>query len=148
MSTTTKELQILERLFRSLTQEGSSHLLSRRINDLFVRINPETGEVSLFGDEDELITSTVIFSWVDKVEADHIEAMRQSLRTVVGKLAEAGYWEHEAFERPFSIDLVDEAFTTLEELLFLDNELLQLTTPLLDNLDEELSQFINDLLKA
>lgn len=143
---TSKELQVLERLFRNLSQDKAQSVSPEGINDLFVRIQPESGEVSLYGEDDELIASTVIFSWVDKGDTVS-EAMRQSLRDVVAKLHHEGYWEQELFQKPFSIALVDEQFVSVEELLFVDDEVLQLTTPLLSNLDEELGQFIKDLLQ-
>lgn len=145
MSNSGKELQVLERLFRNLSQDKPQGKLSG-LSDLFVRIHAETGEVALFGDDDELIASTVIFSWVGK-DGKAIDQMKQSLREVISKLEHEGYWEHEVFERPFSIVLVDDEFVSIEELLFVDDELVQLTTPLLSNLDEDLGQFISELLK-
>lgn len=146
MATSSKEVQVLQKLFRSLTAEGSPHRLTSGITDLFIRINGESGEVSLYGDDDELITSTVIFSWVgqgDKSLGQRAKALRSAITALEGE----GFWEHEVFERPFSVVLVSEEFTSEEELLFLDDDLLQLTTPLLAGLDAELGEFIDELLK-
>lgn len=142
---TNKEVQILERLFRSLTDDNATEKLSTSITDLFVRINQENGEVALYGDDDELIVSTVIFSWVGK-ESKYFEQASRKLREAIDRLDNEGFWEHELFERPFSIELVTEGFETIEELLFVDDELVKITTPLLENLDEELSMFIDKLL--
>lgn len=145
MAIPNKAVQVLQKLFRSLIEPTAPEHLTASITDLFVRINCETGEVSIYGDDDELIGSVVIFSWVDKGDKPSPE-MRKTLRQAVAGLQAEGLWEHELFERPFSIVLVDDEFANIEELLFLDDELLQLTTPLLADLDSELSQFIDELL--
>ena len=46
----------------------------------------------------------------------------------------------------FSVVLVNDAFESIDELLFLDDELIKVSLPLLENLDEELNSFINQLL--
>lgn len=145
MSTTSKEVQVLERLFKGLTDEASSNKLSTGITDLFVRINQDNGEVALYGDDDELIASTVIFSWVGK-EPKHFEQASNTLKDTIRKLEYERFWANELFERPFSIELVTDSFETIEELLFLDDELVKVTTPLLENLDKDLSEFIDQLL--
>lgn len=146
MSLSDKELKVIERLFHSLTEEQSPVRIKNGLSDLFIRINLETGELSIFGDDDELIASTVIFSWVGKGGSPTPD-MLNSLRGVLYKLEEQGYWEHELFEHPFSVVLVNDEFESVEELLFLDDELIKLSTPLLENLDTELSDFIASLLK-
>ena len=42
--------------------------------------------------------------------------------------------------------LTQEDFTIIEELLFIDDELIQLDSALLENLDEELNNFLAELL--
>lgn len=145
MGNANKEVQVLERLFRSITEEGSQTKLSAGITDLFVRINVGTGEVALYGDDDEQIASTVIFAWVG-TEGRPTKAMLRSLRETIALLDTTGYWEYELFERPFSVVLVDEAFETVEELFFRDDELVLATKPLLEGLDEELSSFLSKIL--
>lgn len=146
MNTSSKELQLLERLFRSLGEDKKREQ-EPPLTDLFVRINTQAGEVSLHGDDDELINSIVLFSWVGEEQKPPSAAQRAALKQVVAKLSEEGYWDEAHFARPFSIELVDDAFERIEELLFLDDEFITLTTPLLDGLDKELSTFIEDLLK-
>ena len=145
MTSPNKEIQVIQKLFRSLTDSIAPEHLRSGVTDIFVRINSESGELSLFGDDDEQISSTIIFSWVDKGDKPTSE-MRKVLRQAVSKLDAEGFWTHESFQRPFSVSLVDEDFSTIEELLFLDDELVQLTTPLLEGLDDELSRFIDELL--
>lgn len=142
---TNKELQLLERLFTDLTREDNPDRLQTGLSDLFVRINTETGEISLYGDDDELLHSLVVFSWITNTP-EPTEAMLSSLRTVIARLQSQGYWDHDLYERPFSIELVSDTFATIEHLLFLDDDLVEVSRPLLEGLDEDLDNFLDNLL--
>jgi len=102
--------------------------------------------VVLYGDDEEQqLASTVIFSWVGLSDKPTKEMIR-CLKAVISSLEGKGYWDSELFERPFSVVLVNDAFESIDELLFLDDELIKVSLPLLENLDEELNSFINQLL--
>ena len=146
MDANNKEHQILEKLFLSLLDDTNPDRVQSGISDLFIRINSETGEVVLYGDDEEQqLASTVIFSWVGVADKPTKEMIR-CLKTVISSLEGKGYWDSELFERPFSVVLVNDAFESIDELLFLDDELIKVSLPLLENLDEELNSFINQLL--
>jgi hypothetical protein len=146
MDANNKEHQILEKLFLSLLDDTNPDRVQSGISDLFIRINSETGEVVLYGDDEEQqLASTVIFSWVGLSDKPTKEMIR-CLKAVISSLEGKGYWDSELFERPFSVVLVDDAFESIDELLFLDDELIKVSLPLLENLDEELNSFINQLL--
>ena len=146
MDANNKEHQILEKLFLSLLDDTNPDRVQSGISDLFIRINSETGEVVLYGDDEEQqLASTVIFSWVGLFDKPTKEMIR-CLKTVISSLEGKGYWDSELFERPFSVVLVNDAFESIDELLFLDDELIKVSLPLLENLDEELNSFINQLL--
>ena len=72
--------------------------------------------------------------------------MRQELRAAVKRLHAARFFDKDQFVRPFSVALTQEDFTIIEELLFIDDELIQLDSALLENLDEELNNFLAELL--
>ena len=146
MDANNKEHQILEKLFLSLLDDTNPDRVQSGISDLFIRINSETGEVVLYGDDEEQqLASTVIFSWVGLSDKPTKEMIRW-LKAVISSLEGKGYWDSELFERPFSVVLVNDAFESIDELLFLDDELIKVSLPLLENLDEELNSFINQLL--
>ena len=48
--------------------------------------------------------------------------------------------------KPFSISLTDEDFVVIEELLFIDDDMLLLDDPLLKDLDADLDNFLAKLL--
>lgn len=137
----------LEQLFLGLSQEHSPYKLNRPTSDLFVRIDADRMSVYLFGDDDEHLASCVLpLNQITHI--DYQNYIKQRLCKVLATLEEKSYWKQELFKPPFSISLVDEHFTHLDELLFIDEDWVQLTTPLLENLDEDLSKFIEELLQS
>lgn len=142
---TNKERQLLEQLFTDLTQQDHPHRLRTSISDLFVRVNTQTGEISLYGDDDELLHSVTIFSWITNTPAPQAE-MIDLLRLVLSDLDTKGYWSNELFDRPFSVELVSDDFSTIEHLLLVDDELIGISSPLLSGLHEDLEKFLQDLL--
>lgn len=137
--------RFVERLLEDLISESNPHHLQVGIHDLFVRINSQTGEVSLFGDDDEPLGSTTIFAWVDNPDIEDRDRVAE-LRLAITTLDERGFWDNPLFERPFAIELVNEAFDTLEHLLLRDDDLIEVTTPLLEGLHEDLDKFLDGLL--
>lgn len=142
----TKDKLLLERLFTDLTREDNPKRLGYALHDLFVRVNCEQGEVSLYGEEDELLGALTLFSWIKQGEHSLTDGMLTELREVITRLDAQGYWSGDSFLRPFSIELVDEAFKTQEVLLYRDEDVVQISRPLLEGLDEELNKFLVTLL--
>lgn len=144
-----KEVQLITRLFTNLVKGEEARLSPEvRLSDIFVRINTFTGELSLLDYEDEVLGTATIFSWiVEEQERGITTQMREQLREAIAQLESKGLWEEEAFARPFSIVLVGEDWQTIEELLYLDDEHVLLTSPLLSGVDEELTQFLQELLQ-
>lgn len=138
-----KELQLLESLFEDLTAETNPKRVER-ITDLFVRVSTTTGEVALYDDDDNLLASQVLFSWITNapISTDMIGLLRHA----VTRLDRHGYWAQDCFVRPFSIELVGEDFSVIEHLLFVDDDLVQVSRPLLEGLDEDLNHFLSNLL--
>lgn len=146
MATKEKVMQLLSELFLSLLDENNTEHLQSGINDLFVRVDLERGEVALLGEEEEMLASSIIFSWIVPEATEPTKEMCEMLQTVVAQLERQGYWESTLFEQPFSVVLVDRMFAPIEGLLYLDDDTIQLSKPLLEGLNEDLDNFIHELL--
>lgn len=147
MATKEKQVQLITRLFEGLLAENNPKRLHIGISDLFVQLNHTTGEVSIYSDEEEILDSCTIYSWGQQEDEQSALALAKPvLREVISTLEAKGWWESKLFERPFSVELVAEDFSTIEELLFLDDELVKVTTPLLQGLSEDLNNFLQELL--
>ena len=141
-----RDLQLLRKFFLSLVAEGSP-LITKPINDLFLQIDCEVGELRIYDDQDELIAHQEVFSWAETGSSgDPTREAIETLRELVTRLEQKGFWSKELFARPFSVELVRPDFSLIEVLLFLDEDLFNLSKPLMDDLDEELGKFMDSLL--
>ena len=141
-----RDLQLLRKFLLSLVAEGSP-LITKPINDLFLQIDCEVGELRIYDDQDELIAHQEVFSWAETGSSeDPTREAIETLRELVTRLEQKGVWSKELFARPFSVELVRPDFSLIEVLLFLDEDLFNLSKPLMDDLDEELGKFMDSLL--
>jgi hypothetical protein len=122
----TKIQAVVESAFKSAVRKLIDKNPECFHNDLFVQIDDWIGK-SL---EDERPSEKII------------AILRSSLAALVAD----DVFSNPCFAMPFSISLTDENFTVMEELLFLDDENTRIDDPLLKNLDEELDNFLHELL--
>ncbi|MDL2244046.1 hypothetical protein LJC54_00870 [Parabacteroides sp. OttesenSCG-928-J18] len=145
---TTKVQSIIETTFISaierLKKEGSGSFVS----DLYVQVDPESGEVQIYDENENLLDKVVIFDWINK--SHQMESFQKqviaTLKAVLTVQSTKGMFEDPLFIKPVSVSLTNEYFVVVEELLFLDDDLFRLDDPLLKDLDAELDDFLNNLL--
>ncbi len=142
-----KEMQLLGKLFTNLLEPMNPLALQHKTHDLFVQINPLNGEVKLFNDDDECLDSLQIYAWQNEDEEVKPEAV-EMLKASIKHLHTQGFWDNLLFDLPFSIELVDESFTTKEVLFFLDDDIVPITQPLLEGHKKELENFFQKLFEG
>ena len=140
----TKTQAIVESTFKSVVRKLSTGATESFHNDLFVQIDTESGELQIYDESEKLIEKTIVFDWISK--QDEEEKIVSILRSSLAKLVSEGAFDKPCIVMPFSVSLTDENFTVLEELLFLDDDNARLDDPLLKNLDEDLDNFLRELL--
>lgn len=141
-----RELQLLRKHFLNLLNDEAPKLTTPT-NDLLLQIDGSTGELRIYDDRDEELSRQAVYAWEGTGTTDlpSISSI-ETLREVITRLEQRGYWDKALFARPFSVLLVRSDFSIIEELLFIDEDLVQLSTPLLEGLDEDLEQFLGELL--
>ena len=142
-----RELQLLRKHFLSLVSEESP-IISRPLTDLFLLADCATGTLHLYDDEDKEISHVSVFAWAETgTESEPSEVAIETLRELVTRLEQKGFWDRPCFARPFSIELIRPDFSVIEDLLFLDEDLIKIEPPLLDGVGEELVRFLDELLE-
>lgn len=142
-----RELQLLRKHFLSLVSEESP-IISRPLTDLFLLADCATGTLHLYDDEDKEISHVSVFAWAETgTESEPSEVAIETLRELVTRLEQKGFWDRPCFARPFSIELIRPDFSVIEDLLFLDEDLIKIEPPLLDGVGEELDRFLDELLE-
>lgn len=116
------------------------------VTDLHIQANPQTGTVSLIDDDDNELGRTSIKEWVE-YDGDDFEGMvTDTLTTILQEMKDAGDFAKVQIMQPYSFVYVDEDKETIAELLLMDDDTLIVTDGLLKGLDEELNEFLKDLL--
>lgn len=139
-----KELSLVKKLFRSIVASSEyGKIIS--ISDVFVEIALKNGEIFLYNDNYDVIGSTIIYSWAKPDYNMPSDQMIRTLNCAIKELEVEGYWDNAVFYQPLNICLVNNSHEVLEELYFLDNEMIVLSEPLLSGYDDDLDSFLKKL---
>jgi len=143
----TKVKTLIESTFLTVLDKLKSEE-SVLVSDLFVQIDRENGELAIYEEGETLIEKNVIFDWAENTqdEAAFKSNIIPMVKAALASLTSQNVFEYSCFVKPFSISLTDEEFTVIEELLFIDDDMLRLDDPLLKDLDNDLDDFLEKLL--
>lgn len=146
--TTSKIQSVIENTFVATINRLMQSDTERLMNDLSIQVDKESGELQIYDDTETLLGKVVIFSWANNKEPEGVflKKVSPTLKAVLTVLSVKKAFDKNIFLKPFSVNLVDDEFAVIEELLFLDDEIYRLDDSLLKDLDSELDKFINDLL--
>lgn len=149
MSTNNSKVQtVIEAAFQTAIDRLAADTAGNLLSDLYVQVDQETGELQIYDEEEHLIEKTIIYDWVNSQEAEEqfVKRVVGILKNVLATFATKNSFDAPRFLKPFSVSLTDEDFVVVEELMFLDGDLLRLDDPLLQNLDKDLDDFLAKLL--
>ncbi len=104
------------------------------------------GKLSVFNDNDEEIATVDVPEWSDCTPGTFYDQVTKDLTAAIEATNAEGELERLAVWMPYSFVLVDEARETITDLLLVDDDTLLVKKGLMAGLDEELNQFITDLL--
>ena len=149
MSTNNSKVQtVIEAAFQTAIDRLAADTAGNLLSDLYVQVDQETGELQIYDEEEHLIEKTIIYDWVNSQEAEEqfVKRVVGILKNVLATFATKNSFDAPRFLKPFSVSLTDEDFVVVEELMFLDDDLLRLDDTLLQNLDKDLDDFLAKLL--
>ena len=149
MSTNNSKVQtVIEAAFQTAIDRLAADTAGNLLSDLYVQVDQETGELQIYDEEEHVIEKTIIYDWVNSQEAEEqfVKRVVGILKNVLATFATKNSFDAPRFLKPFSVSLTDEDFVVVEELMFLDDDLLRLDDPLLQNLDKDLDDFLAKLL--
>lgn len=119
------------------------------VTDIYLQPNMQTGELSVFDDDDELLSSVVINEWNNSNPEEFQTGCELALKKVLNQLFSEGEFVSLPIMKPYSFVMVDSEKETLAELMIVDeDETLFLNDELLKGLDDELNAFLKDLLEV
>jgi len=115
------------------------------VTDIHILASQESGEFSV-SDDDKQLASAVISDFADLPRDRFTSMLEETLRSVLRKLDREEPFEQLSIWKPFSFVLTDDDGETISELMLLDDDSALASPTLLEGLDDDLDQFLRDLL--
>lgn len=147
MKLSQSSLSLLEGTIKKAISKYSCGCEQTIVTDIHLQPNQNSGELSIFDDEDEELANATIEEWMTYEGDDFFENAERILATLLCNMKNEGYFDKLIILKPFSFVLVDDDKETLAELLLMDDDTLLVNDELLKGLDEELDSFLKDLLE-
>ncbi len=115
------------------------------LTDIFLVVDKDTGNLSVFDDEENLLSQIIIEEWSSE-ENDQVIA--RQLREVVEQFDMDHKFDSLDVFKPFSINIADENLVVQEELLVIeDDSVIRIENDFLSRMDKEFDDFLDKLLK-
>ena len=116
------------------------------LTDIHLWVNPYTGEIRSYNDEDEELDRCVVEEWIKSPMEDFYDSVAPILRSCIENMRSVV--EQMSIMRPFSFVLIDEDHETLQDLVIIDDEdTVVLDGSLLKGLEEDLDGFLKKLME-
>ena len=115
------------------------------LTDIHVRVSQDSGELLAFDDDDTEITRCVVEQWIDNKDENFYDEVAKILRDTLRKNSEIV--DNLGILKPYSFVLEDDDKENLGELYIADDDTIILGGDLMENLDHDLNEFLDDLLK-
>ena len=141
-------IQQVERFIRKVAQKfpaQPSEEDNTVLTDIHVRVSQDSGELLAFDDEDNEITRCVAEQWIDNKNENFYDEVAKTLRDIMRKNSET--IDNLGILKPYSFVLEDDDKENLGELYLADDDTIIVGGDLMENLDSDLDNFLDDLLK-
>lgn len=117
------------------------------VTDIHIQPNQNSGEFYIFDDDDKELANVTIEDWLTYEGDDFYESIQRPLQTILYRMKEADEFEKLTILKPYSFVLVDEDKETIADILLIDDDTLLVDTELLQGLNQELDDFLKELLE-
>ena len=145
MKETEQTLQQIERAIRKVAEKFPPKEEADILTDIHLRVSQDTGELLALDDDDNEITRCVIEQWIENKDDNFYEEIEGTLRSVLNKLK--AQIEQMSILKPYSFVLEDDDHEHVAELYLVDDETAIVDQELMAGLDQDLDNFLEDLLK-
>lgn len=147
MEITEQTILQVERFIKKVAQKFSTVEESEAslLTDIHIRVSQDSGEMLAFDDDDVEITRCVVEQWIDCKDENFYDEIADCLRGLLRKNAEI--IDNLGLLKPYSFVLEDDDKQHLGELYLADDDTIILGGDLMQNLDQDLDGFLDELLK-
>ena len=146
MKATEQTLQQIGRAFRKVSEKFPKDQEASVLTDIHIRVVQETGEMLFFDDDDKELNRCVIEQWMDNKDDDFYESVTTILRNAIE--ADKDLLENLSILKPYAFVLEDDDREAVAELYVVDDDTVIIDTELMKDLDKDLDDFFEKLLKS
>lgn len=140
-----KTIQQIDRFIRKVIEKFPDNGESSIITDIHFRVNRDTGEMLAFDDDDNEITRCVVDEWIENKDDNFYDRILLILRKEFKKMSNDV--DKMGILKPFSFVLENEEKSGMGELYVADDDTIILGGDIMENLDSELDDFFDKLMK-
>ncbi len=138
---------VIEAAIRSALESFTGNEQQAYVTDLHIQPSAVNGEVCIYDDDDKELAECVVEQWIGADENDFYADAERQIRALLHKLRDEGLLDKVNILKPYSFVLVDDEKESVAELLLVDDDTLMVDTELLKGLDQELDDFLKELLE-
>lgn len=145
MKANEQTLQQIERILRKTAEKFPASDNPSLMTDIHLRVTQETGELVIYNDDDSEVTRCVVEQWIDNKDENFYKEITSILRRSIEKLKNVT--ESLGLLKPFSYVLENDDKETVAELYVVDDDTVIIDEELMADLDQDLDNFFQKLLK-
>lgn len=146
MKATEQTLQQIGRAFRKVAEKFPKDQEASVLTDIHIKVVQDTGEMLFLDDDDKELNRCVIEQWMDNKDDDFYESVTTILRN--GIEADKEMLENLSILKPYAFVLEDDDREAIAELYVVDDDTVIIDTELMKDLDKDLDEFFENLLKS
>jgi hypothetical protein len=138
-------IQQIERLLRKISEKFPQDEDTSILTDIHLRVAQESGEVIVVDDDEKEITRCVIEQWIDNKEENFYDEITSLLQGTMKQHRDM--LDHLGILKPYSFVLEDDEGEHVSELYIADDDIVIIEGDLMQDLEEDLNSFIDNLMK-
>lgn len=145
MGYTEQTQQQIERFLRKVAQKFTAKESDMPMTDIHLRASQDSGDLMAFDDDDNEISRCVISTWIENKSDNFYQEIAYTLRSELNRMKDM--IDNLSIMKPFSFILEDDEKNNIAELYLVDDDLVMIGGNLMQGLDEDLDNFLQNILK-
>jgi hypothetical protein len=145
MGYTEQTQQQIERFLRKVAQKFTAKESDMPMTDIHLRASQDSGDLMAFDDDDNEISRCVISTWIENKSDNFYQEIAYTLRSELNRMRDT--IDNLSIMKPFSFILEDDEKNNIAELYLVDDDLVMIGGNLMQGLDEDLDNFLQNILK-
>ena len=138
-------IQQIERLLRKISEKFPQDDDTSILTDIHLRVAQESGEVIAVDDDENEITRCVIEQWIDNKDENFYDEITSLLQGTMKQHRDM--LDNLGILKPYSFVLEDDEGEHVSELYIADDDIVIIEGDLMQDLEEDLNSFIDNLMK-